>query len=198
MLCNQVLNGLLEAVNAMNLELQRDYEIVTVSIDPSETSSLAAAKKATYIARCRSGTGGHGWHFLTGSAASIQRLTRSAGFQYRYDPASGQYAHASGILVLTPEGRISRCLYGIDYPPRSLRLALVESSAGRIGNAVDQMLLLCFHYDPVTGRYGLVISRVIRLAGIATLAVLAVYLGRMYRLERRRSSAAHHLLARWG
>jgi protein SCO1 len=187
MLCTQVLNGLMKSANAMNLELGKDYHIVAVSIDPNDTTEMAAEKKKNYVRNYRREGGEAGWHFLTGDAATIGRLTRAVGFRYRYDAASDQYAHASGITILTPAGVISRYLYGIDYPPRDLRLALVESSSGKIGTAVDQVLLLCFHYDPVTGRYGLIISRVLQLSGILTLLFLGVYLLRMYLLERRRT-----------
>lgn len=188
MLCSEVLTGVLKSTNAMSLKLGEDYSIVSVSIDPKETTEMAAAKKETYVRSYRREGGERGWHFLTGSQDAIESLTETVGFRYRYDPASDQYAHASGIMVLTPQGRLSRYFYGIDYPPRDLRLALVESSQNKIGSAVDQVLLLCFHYDPVTGRYGLVISNVLRLASFVTLAVLGTYLGRMFLLERRRSA----------
>ena len=189
MLCTEVLTGVLKSANAMNLRLGQDYTILSVSIDPKETTTIAAEKKDNYVRSYRREGGDNGWHFLTGDPQSIDALTRAVGFRYRYDPASDQFAHASGIVVLTPDGRISRYFYGIDYPPRDLRLALVESSQHRIGSLVDQVLLLCFHYDPVTGRYGLVISNVLRLAGLATVLILGTYLGRMYFLERSRSLA---------
>ena len=126
-----------------------------------------------------------GWHFLVGDAPAIERLAESVGFRYRYDEASNQFAHGAGIVVLTPEGQVSRYFYGIDYPPASLRLALVESAAGKIGSPVDQFLLLCFHYDPATGRYGLAIARLLKWSGCATLLVLGTYLLLMIRRERR-------------
>jgi protein SCO1/2 len=190
LLCTQVLNGVMKTANAMNLELGKDYLILAVSIDPHDTPDLAAEKKKNYARAYRRAGGDEGWHFLTGDEPAIGRLTRAVGFRYRYDAASDQYAHASGIMVLTPQGTLSRYLYGIDYPPRDLRLALVESSAGKIGNAVDQVLLLCFHYDPVTGRYGLIISRVLQFSGLLTLVVLGGYLARMGWLERRRIQQA--------
>jgi protein SCO1/2 len=189
MLCTQVLNGVLKMSNGLSLELGKDYSIVSISIDPKETPEQAAAKKQRYVAAYRREGGERGWHFLTGEESDIQRVAEAVGYRYQYDPRSGQYAHASGIIVLTPEGRISRYFYGIDYSPRHMRLGLVESSAGRIGNAVDQILLLCFHYDPATGRYGLVISRVIQAAGTLTMLLLGGYLIAMFRLERRRSAA---------
>jgi protein SCO1/2 len=197
MLCTEVLTGLLKSSNAMSLQLGSDYEILSVSIDPKETTTLAADKKHTYVQSYRRPGGVQGWHFLTGDQAAITALTRSVGFRYRYDEASDQFAHASGIIVLTPGGKISRYFYGIDYPPRDLHLSLVESSQNRIGSLVDQVLLLCFHYDPVTGRYGLVISNVLRLASLVTLAIMGTYLMRMYLLERRRSLAGKGVSGEW-
>jgi protein SCO1 len=195
MLCTEVLNGLLKSSQAMQLRMGDDYQVISVSIDPRETPAMAAAKKQRYVEKYRRAGAAEGWHFLTGDQASIDELTRAVGFRYRYDPKSDQYAHASGLVVLTPEGRLSRYFYGIDYPPGDLRLGLVESSQHRIGNRVDQFLLLCFHYDPATGRYGLAISRVLQLAGAATLLGLGSYLCAMYRLERRRSQAARFAAA---
>ena len=186
MLCNQLLNGLLKSSQAMTLELGSDYDIISVSIDPLEDALAASKKKERYVSAYRRSGGQRGWHFLTGDKDNIERLAEVVGYRYRYDPRSDQYAHPSGIVVITPEGRISRYLYGIDYSPRDLRLALVESSAGHIGTAVDQILLLCFHYDPATGKYGLVISRLLQLAGTTTALILGGYLWAMFRLERRR------------
>jgi protein SCO1/2 len=185
MLCTQVLNGVLRASQAIPLEIGRDYEIVTISVDPRETAEIAAAKKATYVGAYRRGGADRGWHFLTADQRAIAALTTAAGFRFQYDPRSDQFAHASGIMLVTPEGRLSRYLYGIDYEPADLRLGLVESSSGRIGTAVDQLLLLCFHYDPATGKYGLVISRVLQIAGIATTLALGSFLWIMFRREWR-------------
>jgi protein SCO1/2 len=190
MLCTQVLNGLLRSSQAIKFTMHQDYDVLSISIDPRETPAMAEAKKRKYVASYRRDGAEEGWHFLTADAATIEQLTRVAGFRYRYDEVSDQYAHASGIMVATPEGRISHYLYGIDYPPNDLRLALAASSENRIGNLVDQVLLLCYHYDPVTGKYGLAISALIKGAGIATLLVLGGYLLRMFRLERQRSLAA--------
>ncbi len=189
MLCTQVLNGVLKSTNAMSLQMDKDYTVVSISIDPRETTEMAAAKKETYVQSYRRPGAKEGWHFLTGDQKAIAALTKAVGFRYKYDEPSDQFMHASGIMVLTPEGKLSRYYYGIDYPPRDLRLGLVESSERRIGSPVDQVLLLCFHYDPLTGRYGLVISRVIQIAGIGTLAAMGIFLTRMYFLERRRSAA---------
>jgi len=191
MLCTMVLNGMLRSFRAMKLDVGRDFEVVTVSFDPGDTPELAAAKKQGYIERYeRQGAAG-GWHFLTGEETAIRELTRAVGFRYKYDAASGQFVHASAIMVLTPDGRLSRYLYGIDYAPRDLRLALVESSAGRIGSPVDAVLLYCFHYDPSTGKYSLLIMNVIRAAGTATVAVLGAFLLVMFRRDRRKKLKKH-------
>ena len=172
MLCTFVLNGVLNSAKAMSFDLGKDYDIVTVSIDPTEKPILAEAKHTMYAGLYGRPGGAAGWHFLTGEEASIRQLAAAVGFRYVYDKQSQQYGHASGIMVLTPEGRVSRYFYGIEYLPRDLRLALVEASGGKIGTPVDEILLTCFHYDPTTGKYGLVISRVVRWAGLAT--VLAI------------------------
>jgi protein SCO1 len=172
MLCTQVLNGLTSALGVLSLSAGRDFDVVAVSFDSREKPKDAAAKKSAYATRYnRPGSDG-GWHFLTGDAAAIGALARSVGFRFRYDEARDQFAHASAISVLTPEGRISHYFYGIEYAPRDVRLALVEASAGRIGNPVDQVLLYCFHYDPANGKYGAVVVNIVRLAGLATLLAL--------------------------
>ncbi|MBS0208351.1 MAG: SCO family protein [Planctomycetes bacterium] len=186
MLCNQVLNGFLKCSQAVPLEIGRDYQVVTVSFDPHEGADLAAKKRESYARAYRRPGGAEGWHFLTGDEASIKRLAAAIGFRYRYDPASKQYAHASGIFVATPSGRLSRYLYGIEYLPNDLRFSLVESSSGRIGSPVDQVLLLCFHYDPLTGKYGVAISRVLRAAGGLTALALGGFVVVMFRRERKR------------
>ena len=190
MLCTQVLNGLLKSSQAIPLRMEEDYEVISISIDPRETPEMAAAKKERYVASYRRPGAEKGWHFLTGDQNAIDRITRTVGFRYQYDQKSDQFAHASGIVVLTPEGRISRYFYVIDYHPTDLRLGLVESSENRIGSPVDQFLLLCFHYDPRTGKYGLIINNVIQLAGSATVLLLGSFLWVMYRQERRRTAAA--------
>jgi protein SCO1/2 len=186
MLCTQVLNGFLKTSQAIPLEIGRDFDVVTVSIDPRETTEMAAEKKKHYVRAYRRPGAEHGWHFLTGDVASIDRLAETVGFRYRYDEGSGQFAHASGLMVATPQGRLARYFYGIEFSPPDLRLGLVESSAGRIGSPVDQVLLLCYHYDPLTGKYGLAISFVLRTAGAITVGGLGVFLFSMYRRERKR------------
>jgi protein SCO1 len=185
MLCGEVLNGLLKSSQAVPFVIGKDYDVLTVSFDPRETPQLAAHKKAAFVKRYRRPGAEQGWHFLVGDQTPIERLAASVGFRYQFDKASNQFAHGAGIVVLTPEGKVSRYFYGIDYPPTSLRLALVESAAHKIGSPVDQFLLLCFHYDPLTGRYGLAISRLLTWSGIATLLVLGTFLALMIRRERR-------------
>ena len=187
MLCTQVLNGLLKSSQAMKLQMGHDYEVITVSFDPSDTPRMAAEKKARYVSSYRRDGAERGWHFLTGDKDAIDRLARSVGFRYRYDPKSDQFAHGSGLMVLTPTGKLSRYLYGIDFSPTDLRLGLVESGMGRIGSPVDAILLLCYHYDPASGKYGLVIANVLRLAGSLTVFALGSFLIVMFRKERRRS-----------
>jgi protein SCO1 len=167
--------------------MESDYRVLSISIDPKETPEMAAAKKRQYVSKYRRSGGDEGWHFLTGDEAAIKQLADTVGYRYYYDPTTDQYAHGSGIMVITPQGRISRYLYGIEYHPTDLRLALVESGEGKIGSPVDQILLLCYHYDPATGKYGLLINRVLQLAGSTTALLLGAFLFRMYRLERRAS-----------
>jgi protein SCO1/2 len=172
MLCTFVLNGVLTGTKDISFEMGKEYEVVTVSIDPRETPLLAESKHTMYAGLYGRPGAAAGWHFLTGEESAIRQLAASVGFRYIYDQGSQQYGHASGIMVLTPQGRVSRYFYGISYPPRDLRFALVEASGGKIGTPVDQILLACYHYDPMTGKYGLVISRVIRVAGIATVVAI--------------------------
>lgn len=187
MLCTQVLNGLATSLTVLKERVGEDFDVVTVSFDPRETPVLAAAKKKTYLDRYnRPGTDA-GWHFLTGDAASIEALTDAAGFEYVWDEASKQFAHPSGIVIATPEGRLSRYFFGIEYAPRDVKFALMESSAGRIGNAIDKLLLYCYHYDPSTGSYGFVAMNAVRAGGAVTLLAL---LGFVVVSLRRESVAA--------
>jgi protein SCO1 len=186
MLCTLVLNGFLKSSQGMPLEIGLDYHVVTVSFDAREGSNLAAEKKKHYVRSYRREGAAEGWHFLTGDQPAIDRLTQAVGFRYHYDPQSDQFAHASGIVVATPDGRLARYFYGIEYSPHDLRLGLVESSAGRLGSPVDQVLLLCYHYDPLTGKYGLAISGALRLAGSLTVLVLGGFLFVMVRSEFKR------------
>jgi protein SCO1/2 len=173
MLCTETLNGLVRALRALSFDAGRQFDVVVVSIDPRETAALAAAKKKLYVERYGRTSGAKGWTFLTGDEASIRRLAAAVGFRYVYDADLRQYAHATGLVVLTPDGRVSRYLYGVEYPAGDLRLALVEAAAGKIGTPVDLLLLYCYHYDPLSGRYGLVVTRVLRAAGALTVLLLA-------------------------
>jgi protein SCO1 len=186
MLCTLVLNGLVRALRAIDLEAGRDFDVVAVGIDPDETPALAAAKKATYVETYGREGSDAGWHFLTGEEAQIRRVADAAGFRYVYLPDKDQYAHASGILVLTPQGVAARYFYGVEFPPRDLRLGLVEASGGRVGSAVDQVLLFCFHYDPTTGRYGFAIMSTLRLLGVGIVVALVLFILLSIRRERRR------------
>ena len=187
MLCTQVLNGLLRSLKVLTFSVGDEFDIVTVSIDPGESSSLAAAKKREYTEKYRRETGPQGWHFLTGSNEQIEQLAESVGFRYQYDEETDLYTHASGIMLLTPQGELSRYFYGVEYAPKDLRLGLIEASENRIGNPVDQLLLLCFQYDPATGKYTLAVLNSLRVAGFATVLGLAVFVGAMLRRERRQS-----------
>ena len=160
------------------------FEVVTVSFNPKETPDVAAAKKTDYLKRYGRPGAASGWHFLTGPAESINALTKAVGFQYQYDAARNQYAHATAIMVLTPQGRISRYFYGVDFPPKDLRMGLVEASQGKIGNAVDQVLLYCYHYDPATGKYGAVVTNMLKLGGGLTVLLLAGLILILLRLEK--------------
>ncbi len=163
MLCGEALAGLSGSMKMIKFDAGNEYDVITVSFDPRETPQIAAAKKQEYLKRYGRPGAANGWHFLTGSADSINALTKAVGFQYQYDPKSNQYAHATAIMVLTPEGRISRYFYGVDFPPKDLRMGLVEASQNKIGNAVDQVLLYCYHYDPATGKYGAVVSNMLKI-----------------------------------
>ena len=185
MLCTQVLNGLMRSLKNLSLDVGKEFNVVTVSINPNERTILANAKKMLYAGLYGRPGAMEDWHFLTGQRDSIEQLARAVGFRYAYDPVSGQYAHASGIMVLTPEGRLSRYFYGIEYPSRDMRLSLVEASAGKIASPVDQILLFCYHYDPMTGKYGLAITHVVRAAGLATVLALGTFLLVMFRREKQ-------------
>jgi protein SCO1/2 len=165
MLCPELLVGLESALKVLNFKVGDQFEIITVSIDPRDTPELAAAKKASILSRYKRPGAEAGWHFLTGDEESIHSLTRAAGFGYEYDAKNGQFTHATAIMVATPAGKLAQYFYGIDFPPRDLRLSLVQASNNKIGNLADAVILYCFHYDPVRGRYDAVIGRVLALAG---------------------------------
>ena len=186
MLCNQVLNGMVGAFRVMSFSPGKEFEVITVSFDSRETPTLAAAKKSTYVAYLpeeKRTDAASGWHFLTGDEANIKRLTDAVGFRYHFDEATNQFAHASAIYVVTPEGKLARYFYGIEYAPRDLRLGLIEASENKIGSPVDQLLLYCYHYDPATGKYGAVVMNMIRLGGIATVVVMVTLLLLLHRRQ---------------
>lgn len=172
MLCTLTENGLLHSLEEVKFSVGREFEVLTVSFDPQDTPEVAAAKKAVYVGLYGRKSAERGWHFLTGDQASITRLTQAVGFRYRWDASSKQFVHATGIMVLTPQGRIARYYYGIFYPSRDLRLGLVEASSNKIGSPVDAVLLFCCRYDPATGKYGVIISRILQIAGLMTLLSL--------------------------
>src|SRR5205807_7433340 len=169
----------------LSLAPGKDFEIVTVSFNPRDTPATASAKKAVYLERYTRDGAARAWHFLSGDEPSIDRLTKAAGFRYVWDAQTKQFAHPTGVIVLTPDGRLARYLFGIEYGPRDLRYALVEASNGRVGTAVDALLLYCYHYDPMTGRYGLVVMRAMRIAGAATVLVLGAFIFVMIRREKQ-------------
>jgi protein SCO1 len=191
MLCTQVLNGLTAAIRTLQFSVGQEFDIVTVSFDPTETPDLAAAKKAAYLERYGRDGAGAGWHFLTGEQRYIEALTKTVGFRYAYNRGLDEFAHVSAIMVATPDGRLSHYFYGIEYGPRDLRLALVDAGERRVGSPVDQLLLYCFHYDPSSGQYSLAVMRLVRAAGLATLGVLVGAIVVMRRRERRARTSSH-------
>ena len=172
MLCGEVLSGLEHSLRMMKFDVGKEFDVITVSFDPNETPEMAAKKKSEFLKRYNRAGGEQGWHFLVGKPDAINTLTQVAGFDYQYDEKTKQFAHATAIMILTPQGKIAQYYYGVEYPPKDLRLGLVEAGAGKIGNMVDQMLLYCYHYDPEQGKYSATILRVLRLAGIATMLFL--------------------------
>ena len=185
MLCTLSLNGLVSALDVLKLEPGRDFDLVTVSFDDRETAEQARKRKKVYLNRYGRPAAGDAWHFLTGSRAELLRLTQAVGFRYVWDDETKQFAHAAGVVVVTPEGVLSRYLYGIEYAPKDLRFALIESASHRIGTPVDAFLLSCYRYDPVHGRYGAYVMGILRIAAVATLGVLGGFVALMLRRERR-------------
>ncbi len=185
MLCTQILNGTVGAAKAMTFTPGKDYEVVAISFDARETPQQAAAKKATYMRDYRHPETANGWHFLTGNLDSIKRVTDAVGFRYKWDVYTATFAHASAIYVLTPEGKLSKYFYGIEYSPKEMRFALVEASHNKIGNAVDQILLFCYHFDPTTAKYTAVALNMLRIAGAATLLMLGGFVFIMLRRDSR-------------
>lgn len=192
-LCTEVLNGELHTMQASSLTLGKDYDAISVSFDPKDTPDLAKSKRDVYTAQYRQfgrPAAAQNWHFLTGDAASVNALTRAVGFHYAYDPAINQFAHAAAIMLLTPDGRMSRYFYGITYAARDFRLGLVDASHGKIGTLADHAMLYCYQYDPETGKYGFMIMNIVRAGGALTLLVLGIFMFVMFRRDRRNAVAS--------
>jgi protein SCO1 len=185
MLCTQVLNGLTASLTVLDERVGREFDVVAISFDARETPALASGKKKSNLDRYKRPESVNGWHFLTGDETSIKAVTAAAGFTYVWDDRTQQFAHPSGIIVATPEGRVSRYFFGIEYAPRDVKFALMESSAGRIGTAIDQLLLYCYHYDPATGSYGFVAMGMVRAAGALTVLALVSFVIVSIRREQR-------------
>lgn len=190
MLCNEVLNGLTGSLKGISFDAGRDFDVVAISFDARENEKpeLAKNKKAGYMARYERAGTENGWHFLSGTQSEIDKVTNSVGFNYQFDEATNQFAHAGGIMVLTPEGKISRYFYGIDYAPKDLKFGLMDSAQNKIGNPAEQLYLYCFHYDPATGKYGLVILRVLRLLAVVTILGLGVMLFGFWRYNKGKTA----------
>jgi protein SCO1 len=189
LLCNQLLNGLTRSLKPLSLDAGKDFDVVAFTIDPEETSDLAGKKKANYVERYDRSGSESGWHFLTGDASSIETLTRAIGFRYTYNPQTKLYAHAAGIIVVTPDGRTARYFFGIDFPARELQYELERAREGKIASPINRLLLLCYDYDAATGKYTLSILRLIRVLGTATVVALGSFLFIMFRRERQKAHA---------
>jgi protein SCO1/2 len=182
MLCSEVLSGLVSSLKILKFDVGNQYNVLTVSFNPHETPDLAAASKAQYLKRYGRPGAAEGWHFLTGPEESISALTQAVGFEYQYDAQTDQYAHATAIMILTPDGRVAQYYYGVEFAPKDLRLGLIQAASGKIGNLVDEVLLYCYHYDPATGKYGAVITRILKLSGIATIVLIGGMVLILFRL----------------
>jgi protein SCO1/2 len=185
MLCSLVLQGLTRNLRALTLDVGTEFDVIAVSFDPSEGPAEAAGNRREVAAAYGRDAQGRGWHFLTGSAEAVEQITSAVGFRYRYDEESGEYAHAAGIVILTPDGRAARYLYGVDFPARDLRLALVEAGEGKVGSVLDQALLYCYRYDPKAGKYSAATLNIVRLGGVVTVLALAIFLTVSWRREAR-------------
>jgi len=179
MLCTQIMNGVSRAVKVLPFSAGKDFDVVFVSFDPRDRFETAAAKKTALMNYWSMQNQSGAWHFLTGEEPQIKAVTSAAGFFYKWDEPTQQFAHMSGVLVITPDGRLSRYFYGIEYSPKELRLALVESGQGHIGSLVDELLLYCYHYDPANGRYGAVVMNLVRIGGVLTVVLLGTFIALM-------------------
>ncbi len=189
MLCGEELAGLESTLRVLKFDVGKEFDVITVSFDPRDTPEAAAKKKAEILHRYKRDGAERGWHFLVGKQDSIDKITKAAGFEYEYDTKTKQFAHSTAIMVLTPQGKIAQYYYGIDYPPKDLRLALVDASHEKIGNVVDELLLYCYHYDPSKGKYSATVLRILRLMGVATLLCLGML---FFVMIRRGSGHGHH------
>jgi len=189
MLCPEVLNSLEGSLRVLKFEVGKEFEVLTVSFDPSDTPEQASEKKAELLKRYKRAGAEQGWHFLTGQQSSIDALTKAVGFGYQLNSQNQQFAHPATIIVLTPEGKISQYFYGVDFAPKDLRFSLIQSSGNKIGNVVDQVLLYCYHYDPAAGKYGAIISRVLKISGLATMLVLGVLITALFRMGSKKMEA---------
>jgi protein SCO1 len=183
MLCSEVLSGVEGSLKALNFNVGKEFDVLTVSFDPKDTPEGATEKKADILKRYHRQGAENGWHFLTGPQASIDALTKAVGFTYEYDPKTDQFAHSTAIMILTPDGKIAQYYYGIEFPPKDIRLGLIQASQGKIGTLADEVILYCYHYDPKAGRYSAVISRIMQLAGGATVLLLGAFVLILYRRE---------------
>lgn len=190
MLCSEVLSGLTTSLEALKFDAGKDFQVLAVSFDPKDTPESAAAKKLNYVQRYRRPGADAGWHFLTGDPPSIRMLTDAVGFHYTWDEKNKQFAHVAGIVLLTPQGKVSRYFYGVNYSPRDLKFGLMDASNNKIGSFVDQVLLFCYHYDPTTGKYTPVVLRMVRIGGLLTLVVLGSFIGFWVRQEKKSGQAA--------
>ena len=187
MLCNEVLNGLTASLKKLSLKAGEDFQVVAISFDPRDTPEIARNKKQSYLEKYGQGEeAAKGWHFLTGKPEVVKQIADAAGFGYAWDEKTGQFAHAGGIQIVTPDGKMSRYFFGIDYDSQDLKFALMEASEKTIGSPADQLLLYCYHYDPATGKYGLAIMRVLRIAGVLTVIAMGVLFS-VFRFHNRRA-----------
>lgn len=189
MLCTMVLNDLSGSMKTLPFSAGKEFDVITVSFDPTETPQLAAEKKRNYVRMYGRETAQTGWHFLTGDADAIKALTQAVGFRYVWDEATNQFAHSSGFMILTPDGRLARYFFGTSYSPNDLRLSLVEASEGKIGTPTDAILLYCFHYDPARGKYSLAIMNILRALGLVTLVLVGGFVAFSLIQDRRRRPA---------
>jgi protein SCO1 len=187
MLCNQVLNGTASALNVLKFNAGKEFDVLAISFDPRETPDLAAEKKQLYLARYRRPGADQGWHFLTGKQPAIDAVTKSVGFHYAWDERSQQFAHSSALILITPDGKVAQYYYGIEYSPKDMRLGIIEASQEKLGNVVDQLILYCYHYDPMTGKYGAIAMNLMRLGGVLTVLGLGTFMVISFRREGQRS-----------